>query len=335
MSTPASTGLPTSAAAATLAGASTGASTGTSTDAPAGGASYPPDPVDVAVGVVIRADGKVLIGQRPAGKPYAGWWEFPGGKREPGEEIAATLARELHEELGLEVHASCPWVTREFVYPHAHVRLYFRRVFDYSGSPQSREGQSFAWVDVDRFDRAPLLPATVPVPGWLRLPPECAVSVAGLIGDDAFVAALEHRLRTRRLRLLVLHEPALAPARFEHLFARVLPACRQAGVPLLVGPGHAPSFARAAQGTLLSGDDLHRVGVRPPCRLVAAACRDRGDLEAAHRLGVDLAVVDAALLSRAAGTLRQPTYVIGMPVQEAIASGAHGIVPGAEFWQAG
>jgi len=152
--------------------------------------------------------------------------------------------------------------------------------------------------------------------------------------DDAFVAALEHRLRTRRLRLLVLHEPALAPARFEHLFARVLPACRQAGVPLLVGPGHAPSFARAAQGTLLSGDDLHRVGVRPPCRLVAAACRDRGDLEAAHRLGVDLAVVDAALLSRAAGTLRQPTYVIGMPVQEAIASGAHGIVPGAEFWQA-
>ncbi len=290
--------------------------------------------VEAAAAVILQPDGRFLLGRRPEGKPYAGYWEFPGGKIEAGETAAQALVRELTEELGIEADRYTPWITREFVYPHAHVRLYFRRVFDYSGSPQSREGQSFAWVDVDRFDRAPLLPATVPVPGWLRLPPECAVSVAGLIGDDAFVAALEHRLRTRRLRLLVLHEPALAPARFEHLFARVLPACRQAGVPLLVGPGHAPSFARAAQGTLLSGDDLHRVGVRPPCRLVAAACRDRGDLEAAHRLGVDLAVVDAALLSRAAGTLRQPTYVIGMPVQEAIASGAHGIVPGAEFWQA-
>jgi 8-oxo-dGTP diphosphatase len=304
----------------------------TSRDAASADAASQPDLVDVAVGVVIRADGKVLIGQRPAGKPYAGWWEFPGGKREPGEDIDAALARELHEELGLDVHASCAWVTREFVYPHAHVRLFFRRVYDFSGAPQSREGQSFAWVDVDGFDRAPLLPATVPVPGWLRLPPECAVSVAGLLGDDAFVAALERRLRTRRLRLLVLHEPGLDVARFERLFARVLPLCRQSAVPLLVGPGHAASFARAAQGALLSGDDLYRLDARPPYRLVAAACRDRGDLEAAHRLDVDLTVVDAALLARAAGTLRQPTYVIGMQVQTAIQAGAHGIVPGAEFW---
>jgi thiamine monophosphate synthase len=134
------------------------------------------------------------------------------------------------------------------------------------------------------------------------------------------------------LRLLVLHEPGLDVARFERLFARVLPLCRQSAVPLLVGPGHAASFARAAQGALLSGDDLYRLDARPPYRLVAAACRDRGDLEAAHRLDVDLTVVDAALLARAAGTLRQPTYVIGMQVQTAIQAGAHGIVPGAEFW---
>ena len=69
--------------------------------------------VDVAVGVVLRDDGAVLIGQRPPGKPYAGWWEFPGGKLETGESVADALARELHEELGLDVIESSPWVVRQ------------------------------------------------------------------------------------------------------------------------------------------------------------------------------------------------------------------------------
>ncbi len=284
---------------------------------------------------MIRPDGKVLLGQRPAGKPYAGWWEFPGGKREPGESIEAALARELHEELGLDVHASCAWIIREFTYPHARVRLYFRRVFDFAGEPQSREGQCFAWVDTDRFDRAPLLPATVPVAGWLRLPPECAASAAALLGEDRFVEALDRRLASRRLRLLLLHEPHLSPQRFEQLFARVLPLCRRNGAALLVGSGHAASYANAAQGVLLSGLDLAALDSRPPQRLVAAACRDRQDLDRAQRLGVDVTVMDASLLGATAGALWQPAYVTGLPVAAAVAAGAHGIVSGGEFWTGG
>ena len=84
--------------------------------------------VNVAAGVLMRPDGHVLLAQRPAGKPYEGWWEFPGGKFEPGENAEVAVTRELEEELGIRVLASSPWVVREHVYEHAHVRLFFRRI---------------------------------------------------------------------------------------------------------------------------------------------------------------------------------------------------------------
>ena len=118
--------------------------------------------IDVAVGVLIRADGAVLFGQRPAGKPYAGWWEFPGGKLEAGESVEQALARELHEELGIVVHESRPWVVREHVYPHAHVRLSFQRIVSWSGEPRPREAQALAWRHPTAIDLAPLLPAAIP-----------------------------------------------------------------------------------------------------------------------------------------------------------------------------
>ena len=107
--------------------------------------------VDVAVGVLIRDDGDFLLAQRPAGKPYAGYWEFPGGKLEPGESVAQALHRELHEELGLDIGAVCPWVVREHVYPHAHVRLHFCRVFDWCGDAHGREGQAFGFFSLRRL----------------------------------------------------------------------------------------------------------------------------------------------------------------------------------------
>jgi mutator protein MutT len=82
-------------------------------------------PVDVAVGILVKPNGDVLLGQRPAGKPYDGYWEFPGGKVDPGETILQALKREFVEELGLTIHSAEEWCGVEYVYPHAHVRLHF------------------------------------------------------------------------------------------------------------------------------------------------------------------------------------------------------------------
>jgi 8-oxo-dGTP diphosphatase len=125
---------------------------------------------EVAVGLVFDAQGRVLMGQRPAGKAYAGWWEFPGGKIEACETVDTALARELEEELGIRIAASFPWVLREHSYEHARVRLHFRRVFDFSGQPEGREGQAFAWCNARAIEVEPLLPAALPLLPWLALP---------------------------------------------------------------------------------------------------------------------------------------------------------------------
>jgi 8-oxo-dGTP diphosphatase len=129
-----------------------------------GGANRPV--TEVAVGVLIRPDGAFLLTSRPAGKVYAGYWEFPGGKLEAGETVAQALRRELQEELGIVIGAAQPWQVELVDYPHALVRLHFCKVFDWRGELQMREAQSFAWQQLP-VQVAPVLPGTVPVLQWL------------------------------------------------------------------------------------------------------------------------------------------------------------------------
>jgi len=121
------------------------------------------DRVQVAVGLVRNTRGQWLLASRPAGKAYAGWWEFPGGKVEAGESVEQALRRELQEELGIVIERSEPLEMVEFSYPHARVRLHFRFVTQWRGEPQSREGQALSWQRPDAVSIGPLLPASIPV----------------------------------------------------------------------------------------------------------------------------------------------------------------------------
>jgi 8-oxo-dGTP diphosphatase len=125
----------------------------------------------VAVGVLCNSAGEVLFSQRPAGKPMAGFWEFAGGKLEAGESVHQALARELQEELGIEIGASVFWRTVEHVYPHAHVQLHFQLVHEWRGTPHGREAQALHWQrlvfdaqgDLIAPHTQPILPATIPL----------------------------------------------------------------------------------------------------------------------------------------------------------------------------
>jgi 8-oxo-dGTP diphosphatase len=121
--------------------------------------------VEVAVGVLVRADGRFLLTSRPAGKVYAGYWEFPGGKVEAGETVEAALRRELIEEIGVVIGQVHPWRVEVVDYPHALVRLNFCKVFDWQGELHMHEGQSCAWEALPVQVR-PVLPGTVPVLAW-------------------------------------------------------------------------------------------------------------------------------------------------------------------------
>lgn len=122
--------------------------------------------VDVAVGVLFQTDGTFLVTSRPEGKPYPGYWEFPGGKLEAGETVEQALRRELDEELGIQIGAVTLWKVEVVDYPHALVRLHFCKVFEWSGALEMREAQSFSWERLP-VQMYPVLPGTVPVLQWL------------------------------------------------------------------------------------------------------------------------------------------------------------------------
>ena len=128
-------------------------------------ATAPRVPVDVAVGVLIDAQGRFLLTSRPLGKVYAGYWEFPGGKLESGETVEQALRRELQEELGITIAAAEPWKIELMDYPHARVRLHFCKVWQWTGDFEMREGQAMAWQTLPVQVR-PVLPGTVPVLAW-------------------------------------------------------------------------------------------------------------------------------------------------------------------------
>lgn len=131
-------------------------------------------PVEVAVGVLIERDaaghdGRFLLTSRPAGKVYAGYWEFPGGKLEAGESVEAALRRELQEELGITLgtgpDAVQPWQQLVMDYPHARVRLHFCKVYVWTGAFEMREVQQMAWQTLP-VGVVPVLPGTIPVLQW-------------------------------------------------------------------------------------------------------------------------------------------------------------------------
>jgi 8-oxo-dGTP diphosphatase len=131
------------------------------------------EPVHVAVGVLIQLDaqgreGDFLLTSRPPGKAYAGYWEYPGGKVEPGETVAQALARELHEELGITADPAdvIPWRDQLVDYPHARVNLHFCKLHRWQGEFDMREGQQMAWQTLP-VQVVPVLPGTIPVLEWL------------------------------------------------------------------------------------------------------------------------------------------------------------------------
>jgi 8-oxo-dGTP diphosphatase len=306
--------------------------------------------VRVAAAVIMRADGDVLLAQRPPGKPYAGYWEFPGGKLEPGETAAAALARELQEELGLVVRRAAPWITQEFVYPHAHVRLEFFRVLAWDGEPHGHDGQAFAWQTPGRFTVAPLLPANTRVLAALSLPPVYGITCAEDMSEEAFLARAEVALEAG-LRLIQVRDRTWPEARRRALAARLAVLAAPHGATILYNGDEAIARELGLGGVHWTAARLRDATARPRDLMVAASCHDHDELARAEALEVDFAVLGpvrdtpthpgatplgfARFASLVEGT-RIPVYALGGLAQhdldEAVDHGAHGIALRRNAW---
>jgi 8-oxo-dGTP diphosphatase len=219
---------------------------------------------EVAAAVMLRGDPaapEFLLAQRPPGKVYAGYWEFPGGKVEPGETARAALVRELQEELGITVEQAWPWVCCEFSYPHATVRLRFFRVNRWHGELAAIEHSGLIWLQSGvAASVAPILPANDPILRALALPSLYALSNAEESGVAVELARLQNAL-ANGLRLFQVRDKTLPPTQ-RHAFARQVMALA----------------ARHEQVMVLINDDqelARRVGAGGRSPFVAATLADR------------------------------------------------------------
>jgi 8-oxo-dGTP diphosphatase len=298
---------------------------------------------DVAVAIILRPDGQFLLARRPEGKPYAGYWEFPGGKVEPGESVRAALDREIHEELGLQITQAYPWVTQVFTYPHATVKLHFYRVAGWQGEPHPHEGQIFSWERAEHVSVAPVLPANGPIFRGLSLPSVMGVSQVAELGEAEFLSRLDQGLQ-RGLRLIQLREKQLDDAVLLALAGRVNALARAHGARVVLNA--TPELAQRAQvdGVHLSAVRLAQLTTRPDLPWCGASCHSRVELERAAELALDYVVLgpvlptashpNATMLGweRFGGMVHDyplPVYAIGglraEDLHEAWQHGAHGI----------
>lgn len=301
-----------------------------------------PATVEVVAAVLTLADGRILLASRPPGKVYAGYWEFPGGKVESGETLDHALARELREELGIRVTRASRWITREFTYEHAHVRLNFFRVWAWQGSPHEHEGQQFIWLRPGTSEPSPLLPANFPILKMLSLPPVYGISHAEALGD-AFLPRLEAALEGG-LRLIQVRDKSLPDDARLALAREVVRRARAHDARVLVNGSVELARAAGADGVHLDAAALARFEQRPEMEWVGASCHDGAELARAAELGADFALLSPVLptqthpgaptlgwetFSRLAAASPIPVYGLGglnrEDVDLAISHGAHGV----------
>ncbi|MFZ5523647.1 MAG: Nudix family hydrolase [Pseudomonadota bacterium] len=267
--------------------------------------------VEVAAAVLQRPDGSFLLAQRPSDKIWAGYWEFPGGKIEPGETPYHALVRELREELGITVTTAYPWVTRVFAYPHATVRLNFFRVTAWNGELHPHEGQKFAWQSPAalRYLRAnggdaatvsPMLPANAPILRALSLPTLYAISNVQELGEREFLRRLEAAL-SNGLRLVQLREKNCSHDELRDLALQMLPLLRKHDARLIINADIELAKEIGADGVQLASAQLAELRERPDVEWCAASCHSAEELRRAEQLDCDF-----ALLSPVLATLSHP-----------------------------
>ncbi|RNF84277.1 Nudix family hydrolase [Montanilutibacter psychrotolerans] len=247
--------------------------------------------VDVVAGVLRDARGRILLARRTEGRDLAGLWEFPGGKREPGETPEAALVRELHEELGIEVDVGGRLIEVPQAYPDKRLRLDVREITRWRGTLRGLEGQALVWVPPHKLESYAMPPADRPVVAALRQADRYLVTPEPDAGADAWLAGLQRALDTGIQRVL-LRAPGFDPERWPGLAGQAAGLCRAAGAEVLV---HADAgLARElGVGLQLTAAQLRATSVRPldDDGVLAASCHDVEELRMAQALGCQFAVL--------------------------------------------
>jgi 8-oxo-dGTP diphosphatase len=299
--------------------------------------------IEVVVAVIIKSDRSFLLARRPKNKPCGGYWEFPGGKIEPGESRPYALNRELMEELGIQIELAYPWITLVYTYSHATVRLFFYRIEKWHGEPYAKENQELSWQFADDIRVSPMLPTNVPVLQALSLPPVYQITNVADLGVEDTLIKLKNSFR-QGTKLVQIREPEMMKNDLCLFAHKVVELAHFYGVKVLMNADTELSREIGVDGIHFSSAQLMEATSRPEANLCGASCHNVEELYQAERLGMDFVVLGPVLptLSHPGATpmgwrkfaaiIRDfplPVYALGgMKLEDLTTSwehGAHGI----------
>ncbi|MEO6117524.1 MAG: Nudix family hydrolase [Methylotenera sp.] len=318
-----------------------------------------------AVGVIMHANGLVLLAERPVGKPWAGYWEFPGGKIESNEKPEQALKRELKEELGISVKSLYPWITRSFDYaakyddagklesPAKTVKLHFFMVTEWEGEPFGLEKQTISWQNPEKVTVSPMLPANAPIFTALSLPPIYALSNLSELGEALFFERLKIALENGLMMILV-REKQLSPEDLQLFAEHVIEIANPYEAKVFIHSDVDLAAELKATGVHFSGQDLMQLQTKPSDLLCGASCHNKQELAHAAALGLDYALLSPVNATQSHVEVKplgwdafsdlikeyaMPVYALGgMQVKDlhiARRHGAHGIAMQRSLWDLG
>lgn len=308
--------------------------------------------VHVVAGVIRNPQGEILLAKRPQHLHQGGLWEFPGGKCEPGEQAFEALQRELHEELGIDVHAAQPLISIPHSYPDKNILLDVWQVSHYEGNAFGKEQQQVLWVNENELENFTFPAANHPILTALKLPDVCLISPEPFADRQVFLSQLDKTLASG-IRLLQLRARSLDDQDYVSLYQQVREICRRSKVIVMVNRS-LPCFQQCnAAGLHMNSQQLHSVRQRPVDAdvLLSASCHSEQDIEQACRLGVDFTLLSPVKPTRThpeanplgwqkfnelVSLATMPVYALGgmdrNDIVEAHKAGAQGIAAISSLW---
>jgi 8-oxo-dGTP diphosphatase len=319
---------------------------------------------EAAVGIIQRDNGMVLLGERPTGKPWEGYWEFPGGKVEPNETPAQALKRELQEELGITVTRFHSWITRTYEYearydqsgklvtPAKAVKLHFFIVVEWQGDPVGLEDQLLSWQNPEKLTVGPMLPANSPILSALSLASTYAITNLKEMGEAQFFERLKIALENG-LMMIQVREPHLSKQDLMLFAEHVIALAKPFEAKVFINTDVQSAQQLNASGVHLSAERLMQLKVKPEGLLVGASCHNTAELAHAKMLALDyvtLSPVKSTLSHPDASPLgwdafnqliagySLPVFALGGMLREDLDTariyGAHGIAMQRDVWGA-
>lgn len=243
--------------------------------------------VNVAIAVIQKQDGRILMAERPFGTKSAGFWEFPGGKFEPGESAEQALKRELHEEVGICVNAAYPLICFAYTYPDKIVKLHVYRVLTWDGTPSGREGQRISWEDPTSVKVTPLLPANERVLQTIVLPLTYAIVTVRAGTSAKTLTRLKYLLEQGARLIQVRIQHISNPGQHVQILRPIVNLAHRYGAKVMVSGSETTVLKSGADGLHLSANQLMNTTVQSRTTLLSASCHNENELAHAAALGAN------------------------------------------------